>query len=165
MSLLLEGPGPCCTATAVLLPRAEHAFSTIPAIPQCTAAMGAHGTVDMALANIAAFNQAAAQQALQARKDKKAAAKAEAEGKRKRSKSKDKDKKHKHRKSAKRRRTSSSGSSSDSEAAPVSASEQLARSQGAVRTLREILAKHNGIRKDLREVGLCDAAQGVQDAA
>ena len=116
--------------------------------------MGAHGTVDMALANIAAFNQAAAQQALKARKDRKAAAKAEAEGKRKRSKSKDKEKRHKHKKSAKRRRSSSSDSGSDSEAGPVSASEQLARSQSAVRTLREILAKHSGIRKDLREVRL-----------
>ena len=101
--------------------------------------MGAHGTVEDALSNIAAFNAAAAQKA---RQEKRASRDSKKTGK-------DKSKKHKHKsKSSKRKREDSSGS--DSDHGPISANEQIVRSQSAVRTLREILEKHGEVRKDLR---------------
>ena len=108
--------------------------------------MGAHGTCDDALSNIAAFNAAAAQKA---RHDRRASKKA----------AKEKSKKHKQKKSGKRKRGDSS--SSDSDQGPISANEQIARSQSAVRALREILEKHQDVRKDLRLVGLQHQCLGV----
>ena len=107
--------------------------------------MGAHGTVEDALANIAAFNQAAA---LQARRDKKAE-----DQKRKRdkgrAKERDGDKGSKH----KRKRRKHSSDSSGDEEGPLSATQQLQHSQAAVRALREVLSSHPAVKKELREVG------------
>ena len=102
--------------------------------------MGAHGTVEDALSNIAAFNAAAAQKARQDKKTSRESKKA----------AKEKSKKHKHKKSSKRKRDDSSDS--DSDQGPISATEQIARSQAAVRSLREILERHGQVRKDLRLV-------------
>lgn len=127
--------------------------------------MGAHGTLEEALANVSAFRDAADQL------DNPPAEKRHKSSKRKRKERKSKDKskdkqRKKHKKSSKHKRSkrgaaSSSSSSSSSghsdDDAPLSTAEQLERGKQACETLRHILIVYPAARAELREVPVGDA--------
>lgn len=111
--------------------------------------MGAHGTLEQALANVSAFRDAADQ--LDAPPDKP-----HKSSKRKR-KDKSKDKHRKKRKKSKHKKSkhasSDSSSSSDgSDQETLTTSELLSRGKQACETLRTILVIYPNARSELREV-------------
>lgn len=108
--------------------------------------MGAHGTLEQALANVSAFRDAVDH--LDAPPDKQ-----HKSSKRKRKdKSKDKHRK-KHKKSKhKRKHASSDSSSSGSDDEVLTTAELLTRGKQACETLRSILVAYPSARPELREV-------------
>lgn len=110
--------------------------------------MGAHGTLEQALANVSAFHDAADQ--LDSPPDKP-----HKSSKRKRKdKSKDKHRKKSKKSKHKRKHASSDSSSSDdgSDDEALTTSELLARGKQACETLRGILIAYPSARAELREV-------------
>lgn len=113
-------------------------------------AMGAHGTLDDALRNVAAFSSfaadpAAKEQHLRVEKRKKE--------KKKKSKSEKRSKNKKESKSKKSKKRHSTTDSSSSDLSDVDTLEQqLARGREAVRLTRELLMRHPGLKQDIREV-------------
>ena len=111
--------------------------------------MGAHGTLDEALANVASF--ASASHSSRSSTDKHPGSKHKSHKKHKKSKDKAKDKKGTHKK-RKRSKHSSTDDSSDDETQHVDLETQLAKGREAVRIARRILAEYSEMRGDLREV-------------
>ncbi len=133
--------------------------------------MGAHGTLDQALAGVAAFaGTSLAEEARQLRRERKDRKKAKKhkhrsgskdvevdEGSRKRSRDKGRASNGKARRGkAKRRRkageaSSEASGSSSSDGDTGSLQEQLARGRAAARLVRELLAVRPELKRDLRE--------------
>jgi hypothetical protein len=117
--------------------------------------MGAHGTLEEALANVASF--ATASQASKSSGSKHSSSKiSKHKSHKKHKKSKDrskdisKDKKASHKKHKKA--SSSSDESSDDAAQHIDLSTQLAKGREAARVTRRILTNYSDMRADLREV-------------
>lgn len=111
--------------------------------------MGAHGTLEEALANVASF--ATASQAKDS-SSKHSSSRSSKHKTHKKSKDKSKDKKGSHKKHKKKVQQSSSEDSSSDEGQQPDLSTQLARGREAVRITRRILSEYPDMRADLREV-------------
>lgn len=107
--------------------------------------MGAHGTLEDALRNVAEFHSSKSDVSARG-----SGAGKHKSGKKDKSKS-DKHSKSKKQKKAKKKHARSDRSSSESPEAE-SLEEQLARGRQAVRSTREFLSKHPDVKQDFREV-------------
>ena len=114
--------------------------------------MGAHGTLEEALNNVASFRSASRTDHDVASRSSKSS-KHKSHKKHKKSKEKIKDKKDGSKRHKKQKRSSSpSSSEEDDSEAPVDLQTQLAKGREAVRITRSILFAHPDMRSDLREV-------------
>jgi len=118
------------------------------------AAMGAHGTCEEALANVASFASASQASKSSSKHSSSKSSKHKSHKKHKKSKDKAKDKKGTHNKHKKASHSSSSEDSSDGEGHPVDLTTQLAHGRQAARVTRRILAEYPDMRGDLREVSV-----------
>lgn len=120
--------------------------------------MGAHGTLEEALASVASFATASQASKSSKHSSSKPVSKHKSHRKHKKSKDKSKDKKALHKKHKKATHNSSSSGSSDDEAHQVDLSTQLAKGREAARVTRQILTEYPDMRADLREVLIVPAA-------
>ena len=121
--------------------------------------MGAHGTLDDALANVASFASASiASSSLSDRTTNKH----RSNNKHKKAKDKAKDKKDTHKKHKKHKHSSASGSSFDDEVKELDLDTQLAKGREAARITRRILLQYPDMRADLRQVDIETAAVCAQ---
>lgn len=114
--------------------------------------MGAHGTLEEALANVASFATASQAKDSSSKHSSSRSSKHKTQKKHKKSKDKSKDKKGSHKKHKKKVQQSSSEDSSSDEGQQPDLSTQLARGREAVRITRRILSEYPDMRADLREV-------------
>lgn len=124
--------------------------------------MGAHGTLEEALANVASF--ATASQVSKSSGSKHLSSKSskhKTHKKHKKSKDKSKEKKGTHKKHRKIDQGSSSEGSSDDEGHPLDLNTQLARGREAARITRRILTEYPDMRADLRQVAAWTTAAWV----
>ena len=114
--------------------------------------MGAHGTLEQALSNVASFRDASSTDRDVASKGSSKSSKHKSHKKHKKAKDKGKDRKD----ASKKHKRSKDNSSSDSEdnfhGPGVDLQTQLAKGREAVRVTRFILAKYPEMRSDLRQV-------------
>lgn len=113
--------------------------------------MGAHGTLEQALGNVASFRDACNADRDSLSKGSSKSSKHKSHKKHKKSKEKSQDKKDGSKKH-KRSKHSSSSDSDDNPAHVMDRQTELAKGREAVRITRFILAKHPEMRSDLREV-------------
>ncbi len=116
--------------------------------------MGAHGTLEEALANVASFataSQASKSSGSKHSSSKSSKHKSHKKHKKSRDRSKDssKDKKASHKK---RKKAGSSSDESSDDAQHIDLSTQLAKGREAARVTRRILTEYSDMRADLREV-------------
>ena len=117
--------------------------------------MGAHGTLEEALANVASFataSQASKSSGSKHSSSKSSKHKSHKKHKKSKDRSKDisKDKKASHKK--RKKSSSSSDESSGDDAQHIDLSTQLAKGREAARVTRRILTDYSDMRADLREV-------------
>ena len=113
--------------------------------------MGAHGTLEEALANVASF-ATASQARTSSSKHSSKSSKHKTQKKHKKSKDKSKDKKGSHKKHKKRPEASSSADNSSDDGQQPDLNTQLAKGREAARIIRRILCEYPDMRADLREV-------------
>ena len=114
--------------------------------------MGAHGTLEQALASVASFNTASqASKSSSSKHSSSKSSKHKAQKKHRKHKDKSKDRKGSRRKHARSGRASSSDDSSDEEQ-QVDLNTQLNKGREAARLTRRILSEYPDMRADLREV-------------
>lgn len=114
--------------------------------------MGAHGTLEQALSNVASFRDASSTDRDIASKGSSKSGKHKSHKKHKKSKDKSKDKKDGSKKHKKSKHSSSSDSEEDAQTPALSQQAQLAKGREAVRVTRFILATYPEMRSDLRQV-------------
>lgn len=115
--------------------------------------MGAHGTLEEALNNVANFRSASRTDQSVASKSSGKSSKHTSHKKRKKSKDKIKEKKEKSKKHKKQRRSSSPSSSEEDDVdLPADLQTQLAKGRESARLTRGILAAYPDMRSDLRKV-------------
>lgn len=117
-------------------------------------AMGAHGTLEEALANVASFATASQARSPGHKHSSSKSSKHKTQKKHKKSKEKSKDKKASHKK-RKRAADESPEDSSNDEGQQPDLSTQLAKGREAARITRHILSEYPHMRGDLREVKRC----------
>lgn len=117
--------------------------------------MGAHGTLEEALANVASFATASQAKDPSSKHSSSRSSKHKTQKKHKKSKDKSKDRKGSHKKHKKKLEESSSEDSSSDEHQP-DLSTQVARGREAVRITRRILSEYPDMRADLREVSFLE---------
>lgn len=116
--------------------------------------MGAHGTLEEALANVASFATASQAKSSSSKHSSSKSSKHKSQKKHKKSKDKSKDKKSSHKKHKKRGGESSSEDSSSDEGQQPDLNTQLAKGREAARITRRILSEYPDTRADLREVSI-----------
>ena len=116
--------------------------------------MGAHGTLEEALANVASFATASQSKSSGHKHSSSKSSKHKTQKKHKKSKDKSKDKKGSHKKRKKNDESSPEDSSSDGGQHPDLYT-QLAKGREAARLTRRILSEYPDMRADLREVTSC----------
>ena len=117
--------------------------------------MGAHGTLEEALANVASFATASQAKSSSSKHSSSKSSKHKTQKKHKKSKDKSKDKKSSDKKHKKKGEESSSVDSSSDEGQPPDLNTQLAKGREAARITRRILSVYPDMRADLREVSVC----------
>ena len=115
--------------------------------------MGAHGTLEEALANVASFATANQAKSSSSKHSSSKSSKHKTQKKHRKSKDKSKDKSS-HKKHKKKVEESSSGDSSSDEGQAPDLNTQLAKDREAARITRRILSEYPDMRADLREVSL-----------
>lgn len=114
--------------------------------------MGAHGTLEQALNNVASFRDASSTDRDVASKGSSRSSKHKSHKKHKKSKDKGKDKKDGSKKHKRPKDISSSDSEDNIHGPGLDLQTQLAKGREAVRVTRFILAKYPEMRSDLRQV-------------